>query len=518
MKVVNNTKKYGLSNTYAKIKRKLALTVQRHRYFDYFNTCYDIKQDTKNTKFEKNVKFSIIVPLFNTPYNYLIEMIDSVVNQTYTNWELLLIDASDDEHKYVKKYCRNKEIEDARIIYIKIKENLGISKNSNKGFELAKGDYFGLLDHDDILHSSALYKCAKSIGESDVDLIYTDEITFQSSPDKGYSPNIKPDYSPNTLRSYNYICHFTVFKRKFYDKGVSFDNTLDGSQDYDLILRITEKAENIIHIPEILYFWRAHKNSVAMNIKAKPYTMQAGKKALEQHLIRKGLNGKVEDSDVLTTYHIMYEIKETTLISVIVKETSKKINIKGYDNIEFVDKPEKAKGKYLIFMEEVVKVNENWFTELLMLAERNNIGIVGSMVLLENGRVVNTGYSVNKSGMVYNLHSGYLSSEHGYMSRISIVQDVTAVSSAGMIIKNELYKKIDGFNNELVGKYRDADLCLKVRKLGYDVVVTPYSRVTIKEISKDEELENRRTFFSIWREKLTEDKYFSKYIIENGLM
>ena len=123
-----------------------------------------------------------------------------------------------------------------------------------------------------------------------------------------------------------------------------------------------------------------------------------------------------------------------------------------------------------------------------------------------------------KSGMVYNLHSGYLSSEHGYMSRISIVQDVTAVSSAGMIIKNELYKKIDGFNNELVGKYRDADLCLKVRKLGYDVVVTPYSRVTIKEISKDEELENRRTFFSIWREKLTEDKYFSKYIIENGLM
>ena len=217
------------------------------------------RQKQEAAVFERMPKISILVPLWNTPESFLTEMIGSVQWQTYKNWELCLADGSDDAHAYVGEYCKRLAAEDSRIVYQKLAKNEGISGNTNECYKLASGEFIGLFDHDDILHPCALYEYVKAINEKDADFIYCDEATFKS-PDinKMITMHFKPDYAIDNLRANNYICHFSVFSRELLDGTELFRTKFDGSQDHDMILRLTDNAKHIVHVPKLLYYWRSH--------------------------------------------------------------------------------------------------------------------------------------------------------------------------------------------------------------------------------------------------------------------
>ena len=243
------------------------------------------RKEEEGTVFSRDLKISVLVPLYNTPERFLREMIDSVRGQTYRNWELCLADGSDEKHTEVGEICREYQREDSRIVYQKIEKNLGISGNTNVCFSMAKGDFIGLFDHDDVMHPSLLYECMKVICEKGADYVYTDEATFTSpNLDDLIVLHFKPDYSPDNLRANNYICHFSVFDEKLLEKTGLFRPAYDGSQDHDMILRLTEEAKNVQHIPKILYYWRSHPNSVAADINAKTYAIDAAKRAVHDHM------------------------------------------------------------------------------------------------------------------------------------------------------------------------------------------------------------------------------------------
>ncbi|MBQ3255884.1 MAG: glycosyltransferase, partial [Oscillospiraceae bacterium] len=307
-----------------------------------------------------DVKFSIVVPLFNTPERLLREMMDSVAAQSYSNWELCMADGSDDTHGYVGELVQAYVQRDERFKYRKLRENMGISGNTNACIEMATGDYIALFDHDDLLHPHALYEAAKAIYNEGADFIYTDETMFYESPEDAYSPHYKPDFAPDTLRSYNYITHLSVFSRTLMDKVGLFRSEFDGSQDYDMILRLTEQAEKIVHIPKILYYWRNHPGSVASDVSVKPYTMVSARKALAEHLERVGLKGVVEDSSVPTTYRIRYEIQGTPLVSIVFDEhplcecVEAIRKITSYPNYEIVTDGQ-VNGEYVLFLSDFVR-------------------------------------------------------------------------------------------------------------------------------------------------------------------
>ena len=271
------------------------------------------------TKFSANVKFSILVPLYNTKKLFLRQMIDSVINQTYRNWELCLADASDLQHDYVEQICKDYSKRFKNIKYKKLIKNKGISENTNEAVKLATGNFISLLDHDDILHPSALFETAKAIIEEKADFTYTDETKFESDPRITFESHLKPDFSIDNLRSNNYICHFSSFSKKLFDEVGYFNSQFDGSQDHDLMLRLSERAQKIVHIPYVLYYWRCHKGSVASDIGAKNYAIDAGIQAVSEHLKRLNLNAQVSNIPKFgAIYSVKYAVKGKPSASIII--------------------------------------------------------------------------------------------------------------------------------------------------------------------------------------------------------
>ena len=274
----------------------------------------EIEQQEK-TRFRKRPKISIIIPLYNTDTEYFRELLYTVHSQTYKKWELCLADGSEKPLDDIISMTKN----DKRIKYKFLGENKGISENTNQAIAMATGDYISLLDHDDILDISALYEVVKVINENkDVDFIYSDEDKFQVMDEPYYEPHFKPDYAPDTLRANNYICHYSVFKKKLMDKIGKFDSNYNGAQDFDIILKATENAKKIVHIPKVLYHWRVHKGSTSMETEAKPYAIDAGKRAVEDHLRRIGLKGKVSNGVNPGTYQIEYDIIGNPKVSILI--------------------------------------------------------------------------------------------------------------------------------------------------------------------------------------------------------
>ena len=294
----NNGFKYTLKKIKQKFKSLKDIKIMQNKIF----LTEEEKKIQINTKFTKNIKFSIVVPLYNTPEKFLCEMINSCIDQTYENWELCLADGSDKEHRYVSEIVKDYMKKDKRIKYKALEKNGGISENTNECIKMATGEYIALFDHDDILHPSALFEYMKVICEQNADFIYCDEDKFEKNIKKCFDPYFKPDFAIDNLRANNYICHFTVFKKTLLDQVGIFRKEFDGSQDHDMILRLTEKAKNIVHIPKILYHWRVSSNSVASDPYAKPYTIEAGIEAVKEHLNRCNLKATVESSTVHPNY------------------------------------------------------------------------------------------------------------------------------------------------------------------------------------------------------------------------
>ena len=278
-------------------------------------------KEERETVFDRMIKISILVPLYNTPEPFLRDMITSVLNQTYQNWELCLVDGSDAEHGEVGRICREYLKKDSRIVYQKLLKNEGISGNTNECLKLATGEYIGLFDHDDILHPSTLYEYVKAVNEQDADYIYCDETTFKNGDiNKMLTMHFKPDYAVDNLRANNYICHFSVFAKRLLEGEELFRSRFDGSQDHDMILRMTDRAKHIVHIPKLLYYWRCHEGSVASGIDAKPYVVAAAKGAVADHLRRHGFTHfQITSTRAFETiFKIRYEIIGDPMISIVI--------------------------------------------------------------------------------------------------------------------------------------------------------------------------------------------------------
>ena len=504
-------------------KRKLKKIAE-----DYYISAQRREQE-ENAQFPKDIKFSVLVPLYNTPESFLKAMIESVQAQTYKNWELCLADGSDSEHSFVGEICKKYADGDRRIKYEKLERNLGISENTNACIRMATGEYIALFDHDDLLHPSALYEVMRAICEHGADFIYTDENTFSEEPRDAYNPHFKPDFSPDTLRSYNYICHLSVFSRELLDSVGYFRSEYDGSQDYDLILRLTEKAKKVFHIRKILYYWRAHKNSVAQDVGAKPYTVTAAKKALAAHLERCGLKGEVLDSSVPTTYHIKYEIDGNPLVSVIIpnKDHTDDLDIclkslyekSSYKNFEVIivenNSTEKetfeyyeaiaqkhgnikivkwegnfnysainnfgvnyAKGEFILLLNNDVEIiNGSCLEEMLMFAQRKDVGAVGAKLYYSDDTVQHAGVILGLGGTAGHAHKHFGRSHPGYMARASIAQNLSACTAACLMMRRYVFDEVRGLDESFEVAFNDVDLCMKIRKKGYLVVFTPYAEL-----------------------------------------
>jgi len=528
-KGIKSLKQNGIKVTWIKAKNK----VQKHRNsYKSLNEGYFVaereKIAQKNTKFDKDIKFSILTPLYNTPEKFLRQMIESVLDQTYNNWELCLADGSDVKHSEVGLICQEYVKKDKRIQYKKLTENIGISGNTNQCIDMSTGDYIALLDHDDLLHSSALYEVMRVICENGAEFIYTDENTFSESPLDAYCPHFKPNYSPDTLRSYNYICHLSVFSKKLLERVGYFRNEFDGSQDYDVILRLTESTKSITHIPKILYYWRAHQNSVALDVAAKPYVIEAAKKALTEHLQRMGLDGEVTDSAIVTTYKINYKIEGYPLVSIIipnkdhVEDLKKCINsiyenstyqnyeiliiennsverdifnyyktLENYDKIKVIEwigefnysainnfGVENSNGEYILFLNNDTEViTHNWIEEMLMFAQRKDVGAVGTKLLYPDDTIQHAGVILGVGGVGGHSHKYFKRCDTGYMSRLTIAQNVSACTAACLMMPRNVFDEIDGFDESFRVAFNDVDLCMRIRKLDYLIIFTPYAEL-----------------------------------------
>ena len=566
-------KENGFRYTWRKVKNKIH---HRQEYSEIAKkplfTEAELEAQRKE-RFSRDIKFSIVVPLFNTPEKFLHEMIQSVIDQTYQNWELCMADGSDADHADVGKICRQYVKKHSRIKYRKLEKNLGISGNTNACLKMATGEYIGLFDHDDLLHPAALHEVMHAICKQNADFIYTDENTFHEKPKDAFCPHFKPDYAPDTLRSYNYICHFTVFEKGLLDKiGGGFRSEFDGSQDYDMVLRLTEQAKKIVHIPEILYYWRAHSNSVSENISAKPYTLTTARRALAEHLERVGLKGEVLDATIPSTYRIKYEIDGEPLVSIIIPNKDQKETLETcitsilekttYQNYEIVivennsteeetfayyeelaknpaihltvwEGPfnysainnygiqQKAKGNYYLLLNNDVEIlTPDWIQEMLMFAQRNDVGAVGAMLYYPDDTIQHAGVIIGIGGVGGHAHKYFPRNSYGYMSRAVIAQNYSAVTAACVMIPKRVWDQVHGLDESFEVAFNDVDLCMRIRKAGYLIVWTPYAELYHYE-SKSRGLEDTpekrkrfegevRRFQERWKKELAAgDPYYN---------
>ena len=477
-------------------------------------------------------KISVIMPVYNTDREYLIKAIESVINQTYPNWELCIADdASTEIHvKEILKYYKEK---DERIKVIYRTENGHISKASNTALSIATGDYVALLDHDDELPESSLFFVVKEINEHpDAKLIYSDEdkLYFDGSRVLRVLPYFKSDWNPDLFLSQNFISHLGVYKKSIVDKIGGFREGYEGSQDYDLALRFVEKIKysEIRHIPRILYHWRMTEGSTAVNVENKSYTVIAARKAIQDHIERMHIKAKVVEAPLIPMYNrVIYEIGQNFLVSIIIPtyngysnlkkcidSITEKTSYKNYEilivnnnsddeqtinylkfinslyNIKVIDynKPfnyavinnyavKSAKGEVLVLLNNDTEVIDgDWLRELISHALRPEIGAVGAKLLYPDNTIQHAGIVIDKfGGGVLYVFRGLNGDDAGYLGRANLLQNYSAVTGACMAVRKKLYEQVGGFYKNLSIAYNDIDFCLKIMKLGYYNVYTPYA-------------------------------------------
>ena len=491
-----------------------------------------VKQASHQPGGEAGPKISIVVPLYNTPLNFLEELLDSVVNQTYRNWELCCVDAGQDTA--VGQHVQARAKADPRIRYQKLTENEGIAGNTNHGFELATGDYIALLDHDDILHPCALWYTAQAIVEQGADFVYTDEATFEGKVENVVLYHFKPDFMLDNLRSNNYICHLTTFSKVLMEQAGGGERAeYNGSQDYDLFLRLTEKAQKIAHIPHALYYWRSSPNSTASDISAKTYCIDAGIAALKAHYARCGV--AVDDVTLIpgtpgyykTDYTMAHPGRvsiliptcdhirdlETCVESIYARTTYPDFEIlliennskeeqtfRSYERMR-KEHPDTLKvltwqgkgfnystlnnfgaryatGEYLLLLNNDTEViTPGWLEEMVMYAQQKRVGCVGAKLLYPDDTIQHAGVGFGIGGVAGHLHKYFPATSDGYMGRLNYVQDVYGDTAACLLIRKEIYDEVHGLDESYAVAFNDVDFCVRVRETGYTNVFTPFAQL-----------------------------------------
>mgnify|MGYP002624534279 CR=1 FL=1 len=438
------------------------------------------------------------------------ELLQSLQNQTYSNWELCLADGSEDDT--LGKLIKKKYANDARIKYTHLSDNLGISENTNAAIALATGDFIVLSDHDDTLAPNAMYECVAALNrDNTIDVIYTDEDKISMDSKEYFEPVFKPDFNLDLLTSVNYICHLFVFRRDIYERVGAFNREYDGAQDHDFILRCCEAAGNIYHVPKALYHWRSHAASTAMTAESKLYAFDAGVRAVQAHYDRCGIPATVEQDTFYGTYRTVYHWDKEPRVSIIIPNKDHTDDLdkcirsidsrSNYKNIEFIivennsTEPEtfeyyksiegrddvkivhyttpgfnfsainnlgarEATGDmFLLLNNDTEIINENCIREMVDTCLRPDVGICGAILYYPDNTVQHAGVVMGIGGIAGHTFVGLERSEPGYMFRAVVNQDLSAVTAACLMVPRHVFEEVGGLTEDLAVAFNDVDFC-----------------------------------------------------------
>lgn len=482
---------------------------------------------------------SILTPLYNTPPAFLAAFLDSVQAQTAPNWQLVLVDASDEAHAAVGDNVKARAAADPRIFYQKI-DNKGIATNTNAAAALATGRYLALADHDDLLAPHAIYCMSRAIANTNAAFLYSDEALFQKSMQKPMVAHFKPDYAPDYLLGVNYICHLAVFTKELYDAIGGERPECDGAQDHDLFLRLIDEMQRRdpaaapVHIPQVLYYWRVHAASTSSGTAAKPYVQKAMEKAVADHLAATDRSGTVEKGRFDGTARVRWTLPEPApLVSILIPNKDHTDDLEKclyslyskteYDEFEVIviennstDPATKAyyktlpdrfdrcrvvdyqggfnfsrinnfgrkyaQGKYLLLLNNDIEIIEGrWLTELVAECSQLGVAACGAMLYYPDGSIQHAGIVTGLGGYAGHSHKYHQRGGSGYMFRLSTVQDMTAVTAACLLVRTAAYDAVGGLDEEFTVAYNDVDFCMRLRAAGWRIVWTPYAELVHHE-------------------------------------
>lgn len=522
---------------------------------------------------------SVVIPVYNPPSAIFKETLDSVLQQTYPVWECCLANGNPSNQE-IKDLIDQYVQKDARFKVVNLEQNLGIAGNTNAAIAIASGGFIGFLDHDDLLAPFALYEVAERLGSnSDIDLVYSDEDKVDAKG-RRFFPFFKPGYSPDYLRSSNYVCHFLVVRKSLGERVGWVRDGFEGAQDYDLILRACEQARRIAHIPQMLYHWRTIQGSTAADSNAKPYAGASGAKAVNEHLVRVGLAGQAESLSMPTSYRVKYEISGYPLVSILIpnhdhaadlrKTISSILNKSTYINYEILiiennsTEPEtfalyeelkeqdarirvlvwkqpfnysmvnnwavrQANGKLLLFLNNDIEViTPCWIEELLMHAERPGVGSVGAKLYFPDNTIQHAGVVVGGDEVTIHVYEGFSRDMTGHGMQLVLARNVSANTSACMMVSREAFNSVGGFDENYALAYGDVDLCLKLLETGQINVWTPFAELyhigsstrglerTPAQLARFDSEAAR--FGQSWQKLLIQgDPYFNQNLIHGGI-
>ena len=491
------------------------------------------EQREASRQFQYRPLISIITPVYKTPIKILNAAIQSVIEQTYDNLELCIANGSP-EVADLRTALDSHARQDPRIKIVHLESNLGIAGNTNAALGLATGDFVGFLDHDDLLAPFALFEVVKVVSENPaVDMIYSDEDKITTDGRMRHTPFFKPAFSPDFLEANNYMPHFLVVRRKIGDELGWIRDGFEGSQDYDLVLRVSEKAREIAHVPQVLYHWRAWSGSTALNEGAKSGSSESGIKALEEHLHRMDIDGTVHIGPWPNTYRVTRSLTATPLVSIIIpnkdhaddlrrcihsileKSSYKHFEIiivennsqedatlllykelQQYANVRVIQYENQHKNQpfnyslvnnygaghangdiLLLLNNDLSVITPDWLERMLEYILRPEVGIVGAKLYYPDDTVQHGGVIVGLGGVAGHAHYHYPRTEPGYFCRLILPQNLSAVTGACLMIKKDVYEKVNGLDPDYRLAFGDIDLCMKVLNMGYLIVWTPYSEL-----------------------------------------
>lgn len=531
-------KEYGVSKTVGKIKNKFFKPRQEMVNYQQFIAANQLstedEEKQRRTDFKYAPLISIVTPVYETNEGYFRELIESVMAQTYPNFQLCLADASADNH--LEELTRQLAGSDygVRICYKHLQENLGISGNTNAAIDMARGEYIAFCDHDDTLAVNALYEVVKALNEKRYDCVYSDEDKVSDTTGQYFEPNFKPDMNMDLLRANNYITHLFVCREEIVRTIGGLRSDYDGAQDHDFILRCTEGNREVYHIPKVLYHWRCHPASTAFDPASKTYAYVSGAKAVSDHYKRMGIDANVTQGPFPGSYRTEYIMTDKPLVSVIIPNYEHKNDLQkcleslvedSYKNIEIIivennsksqeifdyydfltrefsskygipvriiryEKPgfnfsalinlgvQNATGDYLLLLNNDIQlIDDKFIYELVSpLAAREDIAITGAKLLYPDETVQHAGVILGVGGVAGHAFTGIAKDDPGYMFRAVVTSDLNCVTAAALMVKREIFNAVDGFCEELAVAFNDVDFCIRVRMLtGKLIMFNPYA-------------------------------------------
>ena len=559
----NIFEKYGLRRVRSKIRQKHRQRREERNFQKWVKLDDASKLENRETirqKIENLARrplISVLIPVYNIEGKWLRRCIESVANQIYENWELCIADdCSPSPH--VRKVLEEYAAQDERVKIVFRRENGHISAASNSALELVTGEFVGLLDHDDELSEDALFHVAAEINDfPETDFIYTDEDKIDETGTRN-TPHFKPDFSRDYLCSVNYVTHFAVYRTEILRRVGGFRIGLEGSQDYDLALRVIERVpeNHIRHVPKILYHWRAIKGSVALGGDEKPYAHERAREAIRQHLERTGKQATVEEA-IYKLHRVRYELParfpkvsliiaadenftETALENFIEQtdyanyeialvKTAAGNGLPSFGNVkiivcenageaeQFNCAAAQTDGEILCFTDANLKpLTKNWLKELAGFTLQTEIGAVGAKIIDADGTVLHGGLIIGTNGTVGIAHHGFSSESDGYFMRAQVINNFSAVSVSCLMTRREIFESVSGFDAEnFPDRFFDADFCLRLREKNYRIVFTPYAElIKINEkrrlnLEKNPTAEEKSYFVRKWENFIERDPFYN---------